>query len=63
MRQSCDQVIHTVNKARDTLETRGAPETQKGHSKHLIAHTSLHLKLGEKKSPKEMVLTRTNIDV
>ena len=26
-------------------------------------HTSLDLKLGEKKSPREMVLTRTNIDV
>ena len=37
MRQSCDQVIHTVNKARDTLETQGAPETQKEHSELLIA--------------------------
>ena len=29
MRQSCDQVIHTLKKARDTLETQGAQETQK----------------------------------
>ena len=29
----------------------------------IAPHTSLQLKLGEKKSPREVVLTRTNVDV